>query len=89
MFKNKICKIKFRKVTQRIGRDEWKEVANISILSVLEDIQEKYNFDILKIQLENCVNDSKIIIKCKKEDKQKIFMEFCMRLNDQIERVSI
>ena len=89
MFENRICKIKFRKTTQRIGRDEWKEVADISILSVLEDIQEKYNFDILKIQLENCVNDSKIIIKCNKEDKQKIFMEFCMRLNDQIERVSI
>ena len=88
MFKNKRCKLKFRKTYQYVDWGSWKEVKDAYLISVLLELQSKYGFEIISTKFQDCFNDSYIKIKCNKEDKNKIFGEYCLRLNGQIEDIS-
>lgn len=88
MFKRRKYKLKFRKTYQYVDWETWKEVTDSYLMSVLLELQKKYNFEILYTKFKDCFEYSCIKIKCNKEDKRKIFGEYCMMLNKQITDVS-
>lgn len=89
IFKKKKYTIRFKKSYQWVDRGIYKEVTDAHILSVLLDLQKEYNFEIIATQLDDTMHESKIVIKCNKEDKNKIFIDFCMNLSGKIEKVKI
>lgn len=88
MFKRRKYTMKFKKAYQRVDWDSWKEVKDSYLLSVLLELQEKYGFEIISYKFKGFTDFSYITIKCDKADKQKIFMEYCIRLDKQIEEFS-
>ena len=89
IFKRKRYTIRFKKSYQWVDFGSWKEVTDSHILYILSELQEKYNFEIIATKLKDTFNESKIVIKCNKEDKNKIFMNFCMKLSGKIEKIKI
>ena len=89
IFKRKKYTIRFKKSYQWVDFRSWKEVTDSHILYILSELQEKYNFEIIAAKLKNTFDESEIVIKCNKEDKNKIFMDFCMKLSGQIEKIKI
>ena len=89
IFKRKKYTIKFKKSYQWIDFGSWEEVTDSYILYILSELQKKYNFEIITAKLKNTSDESEIVIKCNKEDKNKIFMDFCMKLSGQIEKIKI
>lgn len=89
IFNRRKYKIKFEKAYQTAGCGSWYEVTDDYILQVLLDLQEKYDFEIISVQLRETFHQSKITIKCKKEDKNKIYMTFCTKLAKNIEKVTM
>lgn len=88
MFKKKRAKITFKKHWKYISFDTWEGVSDSCIISSLMDLQEKYEFEILKIDISDSpLRKSKIVIKCGKSDKYNIFSDFCSILNHWIENV--
>ena len=69
--------------------ESWKEVTDAHILYILSELQDKYNFEIITTKLKDTFDESQIVIKCNKEDKNKIFIDFCMKLSGQIEKIKI
>ncbi len=59
-------------------------ISNDYILGHLVKLQDKYDFDILSVSLKDIDKVSKIKIRCTKEDKSKIFVEFCIKLDKYI-----
>ena len=84
IFKRKKYTIRFKKSYQWVDFGNWKEVTDTHILYILSELQEKYNFEIVTAKLKDTVDESEIVIKCNKEDKNKIFMDFCMKLSRHI-----
>ena len=76
--------LKFRKQYQARGIGIWEEITDASLMSVLLKLQEKYNFEIVSFKFKDCFRGSYIKIKCNKDDKCKIFCEFCLILDRQI-----
>ena len=89
IFKRKKYTIKFKKSYQYVSWGTWGEVADAYILYILSNLQEKYDFEIIAAKLKDTFNKSKVVIKCNRADKNKIFMDFCMKLSGQIENVKI
>ena len=58
------------------------------ILKNLTQLQKEYDFDVVSVLLKDTCGVSKITIMCTKEDKSKIFMSFCTRLEEYICDVS-
>lgn len=79
----------FKKSYQSLGFGRWKEVTDGYLMSVLLKLQEKYDFEIISTSFKDCFNNSRITIKCDKNDKQKIFMEYAMKLSGEITKVSL
>jgi hypothetical protein len=83
----------FRKTTLAKTKDmnhndnKYTNIDNKYIIQVLQNIQKKYHFDIVSLKLETFGVYSEIIIRCAKEDKNKIFIEFCNTLGDNIEAI--
>lgn len=71
------------------GEFSWTETTDSNILCVLSDLQKKYNFTIISVKLKDSLHESKIKIKCDKEDKNKIFTDFCTNLSGKIENVEM
>ena len=89
ILKRKKYIIRFEKSYQWVDFGSWKEVTDFHILYILSELQEKYNFEIISAKLKNTFDESEIVIKCNKEDKNKIFMDFCIKLSGQIEKIKI
>ena len=89
IFKRKRYTIRFKKSYQWVDSESWEEVTDSHILYILSELQEKYNFKIITAKLKDTFDESQIVIKCNKEDKYKIFMNFCMKLSGQIEEIKI
>ena len=66
----------------------YKEVADNSLVSTLVGLQKKYEFKIISMNFQECFRKSTIKIKCKKEDKCKIFSEYCKLLGNNICNIS-
>ena len=77
-------KLKFRKQYQPLGIGIWEEVTDSSLMTVLLYLQKKYNFEIISFKFKDCFSRSYIKIKCNKDDRCKIFCEFCLKLKGQI-----
>lgn len=88
MFKRRKFTLKFRKTYQFVDIGTWKEVTHGFLISTLVDLQKKYDFDIISTNLKDCFSNSYITIKCNKEDKCKIFSEYCSILSGEIENIS-
>ena len=89
IFKRKKYTIRFKKSYHWVDSESWEEVTDSHILYILSELQKKYNFEIITVKLKNTSYESEIVIKCNKEDKNKIFMDFCMKLSGQIEKIKI
>ena len=80
-------KLKFRKQYLPLGIGVWEEITDSSLMTVLLHLQEKYNFEIVSFKFKDCFHRSHIKIKCNKDDRCKIFSEFCLILNRQITEI--
>ena len=89
IFKRKKYTIRFKKTYQWVDSESWEEVTDSYILYILSELQKKYNFEIITAKFKKAFDESEIVIKCNKEDKNKIFMDFCMKLSGQIEKIKI
>ncbi len=89
IFRRREYTIKFEKTYQDAGWKNWYEVTDAYILQVLLDLQKKYDFEIISVQLREVFHQSKIVIKCKKEDKNKIYMDFSIKLAKKIEKITM
>ncbi len=89
IFNRRKYTIKFEKAYQSAGWGSWYEVKDDYILQVLLDLQEKYNFEIISVQLREVFRQSKVIIKCKKKDKNKICMDFSIKLTNKIKKIAM
>lgn len=88
MFKRRKFTLKFNKTYQYVDWGAWKEITDASLMNVLLELQVKYDFDIVSTKFKDCFHDSYIEIKCNKEDKHKIFAEYCLKLSGKIENIS-
>lgn len=88
LFKYRKYTMKFKKTYQYVGHGNWKEITDGSLMSELFDLQEEYGFEIVSTSFKDCFYYSYIKIKCNKDDKSKIFGEYCSRLSGYIEDVS-
>lgn len=89
MFKRRKYSISFFKAAQNMDWGGYEEVTDGFILRVLSDMQENYEFEIVSIKIRDIFSESKIIIRCNKDDKTKIFMDFCIKLSRDINKVTI
>lgn len=80
--------LKFKKTYKPVNLYRWQEVSDSEIIVVLHNLQNKYQFDIEKIAINDCFKNSCIEIKCLKKDREKIFAEFCSELGGHITEVS-
>ena len=87
MFGNKKYTLKFYKAYRHVDSRSYREVTNACLLSSLLELQERYDFQIISAELRDCFGESSITIKCKKEDKNKIFTEYCIKLDKYIDRI--
>ena len=87
MFKKWKYKISFYKKYKYLGYGTWTEVNDYTIVNVLNYLQDKYKFKIISVSLENCFHKSKIVIKCNRSDKDKIFIDFINKLSGDVENV--
>ena len=85
-FVQKRCKLKFRK-SSVWKNGAWYDVKDASIMKYLKELQDEYNFTILKMNLTSY--DCTVIIRCNKADKYKIFTDFCTKVGEYIEHVQI
>lgn len=88
MFKYKKYILKFRKSYQYKGLGTWSEVKDVYLMLILLTLQLEYDFEIISTEFRSFYEDSYIKIKCKKEDKNNIFGEYCLRLNKYIGNIS-
>lgn len=88
LFKYGKYTMKFKKTYKYVDHDSWKEVTDGYLMSELLDLQEKYGFEIVSTSFKNCFDYSYIQIKCNKDEKTKIFGEYCSRLSGHIGYVS-
>ena len=87
-FEYRIYIIRFNKHGRCIDWGVVTEITDSSLIDVLSYLQEKYDFKIIKTKFRKYYDTSYIIIKCKKDDRYKIFAEFCSILNGKIDSVS-
>ena len=76
--------LKFRKQYQVRGIGIWEEITDASLMNTLLKLREKYSFEIVSFKFKDCFSRSYIKIKCNKDDRCKIFCEFCLKLKGQI-----
>ena len=88
MFGYKKYTMKFSKSYQFVNWGVHKEITDASLMSHLLQLQRKYKFEIVSTKFKNCFSNSYIKIKCNKEDKNKIFTDYCLSLNGYIEDIS-
>lgn len=84
---NKILIIKFEKQANFLDGFNYTEIKDSYILNTLSDMQDKYGFKILKTNLKDCFYNSFIKLKCDKNDKFKIYSEFCNLLDGYIKNI--
>ena len=82
-----IYKLTFKKAYLDPDWDTWYEVSDSHLLKALLKLSEYYDFSIVKTKFNDCFEDSVIKIKCKKEDKNKIFSAFCLSVGKYIREV--
>lgn len=88
MFNRRRYTLRFKKTRQNLRFDTWHEVSDAFLISSLQKLQLKYDFDVKSTKIKNSFADSYITIKCKKEDKNKIFTDYCLLLRNNITQVS-
>lgn len=87
--KKRKYRIIFSKVYQSVYWGVWKEVTGNHILSVLNRLKDKYDFEIVNFDIKDCFHKSRVTIRCEKKYRNDIFIEFCNILSGQIENVKI
>lgn len=87
-FKTKYT-IWFRKKRMKNASGKKCELSNISIVRVLCGLQEKFDFKILKLELQEWGLLSEIVIQTTAEQKDKILLEFCEEMGDYISDVQM
>lgn len=88
MFKTKKYTLRFKKYYKYVSQGVWDEVTDNYLMSVLWELQSKYNFEIISTKLHDCFDYNHITIKCNKKDYQKIFRDYCLRLGKHITDIS-
>lgn len=86
-FKKKKFKITFSKTYQSVSWGTWKEVTDSYILYSLNKLKDSHDFEIVSFNIKDCFRKSEVVIKCKKNCKSAIFIEFCNALSGKIENV--
>lgn len=86
MFKRNYT-LHFKKAQLHIDLGSWDEVTDAYILSVLLDLCKRYDFEVVSTNFKDAHYKSKLVIKCDKETKNKVFMELCINLKNYIENV--
>ena len=81
-------KLKFKKTYQPLGIGVWTEVTDASLINVLKILQDKHQFEIISVKFKDCFSRSCIKIKCNKDDRYKIFNDFCALLGPNITEVT-
>ena len=59
------------------------------ITNTFNNISDRFDVEILYMEIGDCYSDSRIVFKCKKSYKYKIFNEFCSNLGSYIINSSI
>ena len=89
LFKRRKYKITFTKSYQFVDIGVWKEVTDSHILQVLYELQTEFDFEIISTKLRDCFHKSKIVIRCNRGDKNKIYMDFVRRMSGKITKIVI
>lgn len=87
--KKRKYRITFSKFYQPVYWGVWKEVTDAHILSVLNRLKDKHDFEIVSFDIKDCFHKSRVTIRCEKKRRNDIFIEFCNILSGQIENVKI
>lgn len=86
-------KITFKKAERDISgyglRLSYKLITDDGIIQIINELQKTYGFKIKRINIGDNYNESKIVIRCKKDDKFSIFTEFSDSLNGYINETHI
>ena len=81
--------ISFKKAMTDISGYGWhtryKLITDHAILDVVNNLKDKYDFKILYVKLEDNCSNSKIKLRCKKEEKYLILSDFSRELAGYIE----
>lgn len=86
MFFKKKYRIWFeKKVVSESGKKY--ELSDVAILRVLHNLQEEFDFEILKVELRERSLISEIIIKTATKQKDKILLGFCEEIGDYVKNV--
>lgn len=80
-------KFKKRKFDDYHRYYDYKVITDHSLLMPIIRLQQDYDFEIVSTKF-NVIGHNYIKIKCKKEDKRKIFTAYCLELADYIENIS-
>ena len=72
-FNRKEYTIHFQKSRNYIGNGRYQETNDAYILYVLLELQKEYDFEIISTNLKGAFATSKIVIRCDKNDKSRIF----------------
>lgn len=86
-FNKRKFKLRFRKTSHWVDWGTISEVTDSYLTHVLLELQKKYDFEVLFTDFKG-YGYNHITIKCDKEDKYKIFSEYCLKLSNHIENVS-
>ena len=89
LFKKGRYKICFKKTYNFIDFGIGSEITDASIFQVLNSLQSKFGFKIVSVGLKSHSGKSKVVIRCDKSDKYKIFAEFVQKLSGYIEQIWI
>ena len=88
MFKIKKYTLRFKKYYKYVSQGVWYEVTDNYLMSVLLELQSKYNFEIISTNFHNCFGYSHIKIKCNKKDYPCIWQDYCERVDEYITDIS-
>lgn len=79
-------KIEFHKRSVR-KNNQWYTMRDTFAMQTLRDLQEKYRFEILQMDLKSYT--CTVTIRCHKNDRLKIFTDFCSEIGEYIENVNM
>lgn len=91
MFETKRFHIRFQKTCiphfPYIG--DWYEVTDAHLMNILNKVQDEYKFEVLSVKLKPAFNNSRITIRCKREDCSAIFAKFCKLAGRYVDSVKM
>lgn len=88
MFLGTKYRIRFeKKVVKKSGKRY--ELSDVFILKVLNNLQEEFDFEILKVELRGLYLISEIVIRATAKQKDKILSGLCEEIGDYVKNVQM